>query len=136
MKKSVCNSKQKWNLDGCRCECKELDDWSSCNDGYRWNPSTCNWECNKVCKINKYLHIKHCSCEIPLFCKLVIAYEDGILNTTVTSPVDERVTCAKNNCLIYTISLVIICLLLLVTNSISWHYYYTTHCIRKKCSSS
>ena len=26
------NSKQKLNHDKCRCECKELDDWSS----YRW----------------------------------------------------------------------------------------------------
>lgn len=27
---SVCNSKQKWYQDECRCECKELDYWNYC----------------------------------------------------------------------------------------------------------
>ena len=35
----VCNSKQKWNYNECRCECKELNDWGSCEDDYTWNPS-------------------------------------------------------------------------------------------------
>ena len=46
LNESVCNSKQKWNLDECRCGCKELDDFSSCKDEYMWNSSTCDGECN------------------------------------------------------------------------------------------
>ena len=34
LSKSVCNSKQKWNHNECRYECKELEDWSSCKDDY------------------------------------------------------------------------------------------------------
>ena len=30
----LCNSKQKWIHDKCRCECKELDDWGSCKNDY------------------------------------------------------------------------------------------------------
>ena len=30
----VCNSKTKWNLDKCRRECKELDNWSSSKNDY------------------------------------------------------------------------------------------------------
>ena len=41
LNKSECNSKQKWNHNECRCECKELDDWGSCKNDYMWNPSTC-----------------------------------------------------------------------------------------------
>ena len=42
--KNACNSKQKWNHNECRCECKELDDWRSCKDDYMWNSSTCDCE--------------------------------------------------------------------------------------------
>ena len=41
-----------------RCECTELDDWSSCNDGYMWIPSTCACERDKACKTGEYLDIK------------------------------------------------------------------------------
>ena len=30
LNESACNSKQKWNHNECRCECKELDDWGFC----------------------------------------------------------------------------------------------------------
>ena len=30
---SVCNSKQRWNEDKCRCECKELIDNGMCDKG-------------------------------------------------------------------------------------------------------
>ena len=31
---SVCNNKQRWNEDKCRCECKELINKSSCDKGF------------------------------------------------------------------------------------------------------
>ena len=39
---SVCNSKQIWNSDTCRCDCNE--DFAgiiNCTKVYMWNPSTC-----------------------------------------------------------------------------------------------
>ena len=30
---SVCNNKQRWNKDKCRCECKELIDQGVCDKG-------------------------------------------------------------------------------------------------------
>ena len=38
---SVCNNKQRWNKDKCRCECKELIDKGICDKGFIWNPSIC-----------------------------------------------------------------------------------------------
>ena len=32
--KIICNSKQRWNEDKCRCECKELIDRGVCDKGY------------------------------------------------------------------------------------------------------
>ena len=36
---SICNNKQRWNDDKCRCECKELIDKGLCDKGFIWNPS-------------------------------------------------------------------------------------------------
>ena len=40
---SVCNDKQCWKNDKCRCECKELINKGKCDDGFIWNPSICEW---------------------------------------------------------------------------------------------
>ena len=44
---SVCDNKQIWNSDTCRCDCNE--DFASiinCTKGYIWNPSTCECQCD------------------------------------------------------------------------------------------
>ena len=33
----VCNNKQRWNKNKCRCECKELIDKGVCDEGFIWN---------------------------------------------------------------------------------------------------
>ena len=40
---SVCNNKQRWNTDKCRCECKELIDRGICCKIFIWNPSDCEY---------------------------------------------------------------------------------------------
>ena len=121
------NSKQKWNHNEFRCECKKLDDWGPCKNHYMWNPSTSDCKCNKACKIDEYLDIKNCSCESLLIGKLILECEDEILNTTEILLNDEKVACSKINCLIHTISFVIICLLLLVVIFVSCYFYYTKY---------
>ena len=49
---SVCNNKQRWNDDKCRCECKELIDKGVCDKGYAWNPSNCEFEGDKACDVS------------------------------------------------------------------------------------
>ena len=81
---------------------------------YVCNPSTCGYDCDKACKISEYLDIKNWSCKKHVLDKLVLACEYDILNTTkVTSVVYKEVTYEKNNCIIRTILLVILCFLLL-----------------------
>ena len=58
----ICNSKQRWNEDKCRCECKELIDKGVCSKGFIWNPSNCECECDKSCDIGEYLDNKYCKC--------------------------------------------------------------------------
>ena len=68
---SVCNNKQRWNDDKCRCERKELIDKDVCNEVFIWNPSNCECECYKSCDFSEYLDFKNCKCKKRLVNKLV-----------------------------------------------------------------
>ena len=57
---SVCNSKQIWNSDNCKCDCNEdFAGIMNCNKGYMWNPSTCECQCDTWCKPGQYLDHKN-----------------------------------------------------------------------------
>ena len=68
---SVCNNKQCWNDDKCRCECKELIDKSVLDKGSIWYPSTCEYECDKPCDVDGYFDYEKCKCRKKLVDKLV-----------------------------------------------------------------
>ena len=68
---SVCNSRERWNEDKCRCECKELVDKRICDKEFISNPSNCECECNKPCGIGEYLDYKNCVCRNSVVDKLV-----------------------------------------------------------------
>ena len=56
----VCNNKQIWNSDTCRCDCNE--DFASiinCTKGYMWNPILAN--VNVI--LGQYLDHKNCVCK-------------------------------------------------------------------------
>ena len=59
---SVCNNKERWNGDKCRCKRKELIDKGVCNKGFIWNTSNCECECDKSCDVGEYLDYKNCKC--------------------------------------------------------------------------
>ena len=86
---SVCNSKQIWNSDTCRCDCNE--DFASiinCAKGYTWNPSTCECQCDMCCKPRQYLDHKNCICKIKLI---------GRVTETCTSIINETMMNNDNN---------------------------------------
>ena len=69
---SVCNDKNRWNKDKCRCECRvKSSDKERCDKGFTWNPSNCNCECDKSCKVEDYLDFKNCKCRRKIFGELV-----------------------------------------------------------------
>ena len=105
----------------------KLDDWGYCKNDYMWNPSTCYCECNKACKIDEHLDFKNCSCEKHLIAKFLLEFVHEILDTTESLLNDKKIACEKSNCLIHTISLVIIFLLLIVVIYVSCYFYYTKY---------
>ena len=71
----ICNNKQRWNKDKCRCECKELID---SDKGYAWNPSNCGCECDESCDIGEYLDYENCKCIKWLVDKLIDECDENI----------------------------------------------------------
>ena len=58
---AICDYRQEWNENKCRCECKEdLVSKLACDKGYMWNPSTCSCECDRYCETVQYLDCKNC----------------------------------------------------------------------------
>ena len=86
---SVCNSKQSWNSDTCRCDCNE--DFAgiiNCTKEYTWNPSTCECQCDMRCKPGQYLDHKNCVCKNKLIGRVI---------EECTSIIDETMINNKDN---------------------------------------
>ena len=86
---SVCNSKQIWNSDICRCDCNE--DFAgiiNCAKGYMWNPSNCTCECEMWCKPGQYLDRKNCVCKNKLVGR-VIEECTNVINETMINNKDN-----------------------------------------------
>ena len=86
---SVCNSKQIWNSDTCKCDCNEdFAGIMTCNKGYMWNRSTCECQCDMWCKSDQYLDHKNCICKNKLVGR-IIAECTSIINETMINNKDN-----------------------------------------------
>ena len=86
---SVCNNKQIWNSDTCRCDCNE--DFAgiiNCTKGYTWNPTTCECQCDMWCKAGQYLGHKICICKNKLIGR-VIEECTSVINETMINNKDN-----------------------------------------------
>ena len=81
----VCNSKQQWNKDKCRCECKELIDKGVWGKGFTWNPSNSECECDKSCDVGEYLDYSNCKCRKKLADSLIEECAEIINETKITN---------------------------------------------------
>ena len=86
LKSSVCNSKQIWNSDTCRCGCNE--DFAgiiSCDKGYTWNPTTCECQCDMWFKSGQYLDHKYYVCKNKLFGRVIEEFSSVINETMINN---------------------------------------------------
>ena len=80
---SVCNNKQIWNSNTCRCDCNEdFAGMINCAKGYTWNPSTCECQYDTWCKPGQYLDHKNCVCKNKLIGR-VIEECTSVINETM-----------------------------------------------------
>ena len=96
---SVCNIRQIWSEDKCRCERKELVDKGICDKGFIWNPSNCECKYDKSCGVGEYLNYKNCVCRNSIVDRLVeectnVIDENKIYNETLYKiPSDDCTSC-------------------------------------------
>ena len=128
--KSVCNNKQRWNEDKCRCECKELIDKGLCGKGFIWNPSNCECECDKSRDIGEYLDYENCECRKKLIDKLDEECTKNIEKTRIiekTTAKDEN----KHKCSSCTVYIVLFSILFTINIEIGIYFVYFRWCLKK-----
>ena len=123
---AVCNTKQMWNYDKCRYECREdLVNKMVFDKGFSWNPSNCECECDKSCGIGEYLDYKSCVCKKTVVDKLVeectsVINENKIYNETLNVTPSNDCT----YCTVYVVLFVVFLLLRLIISSVFVYFYW------------
>ena len=102
---NVCNNKQRWNNDKCRCEWKELIDSGVCDKGFICYPSNCGWECDKSCGVGEYWDYENCRCRKKLVAPLIEECTETVEEVKLA-----KITLAENensykcsSCTVYTV---------------------------------
>ena len=123
---SVCNNKQIWNSNTCKCYWNE--DFAgiiNCTKGYMWNPSTCECQCDTWCKQGQYLDHKNCVCKNKLICR-VIEECTSVINETM---INNKDNITNNNTYLI---LFIMFLIGFIVFLIGFIYYYRNNANKRK----
>ena len=118
---SVCNNKQIWNGDTCRCDCNE--DFAGvvgCDKGYVWNSSTCECQCDKWCKQGQYLDYKNCICNNKLIGRIIEEWT-SVINETMINNNKDNIT---NNTYLILFIMILIGFIVFLIGFTYYHYYY------------
>ena len=112
---SVCNNKQGWNNEKCRCECKELIYKRMCDKRFIWNPSNCEHERDKSCDVGKYIDYENCKCIKGYVDKLVEKCTENLeeaklAEITLAGEENEH----KNKCSSYALYIVLFSIILTI----------------------
>ena len=117
---SVCNNKQRWNDDKCRCEGKELIDKGVCDKGFIWDPGNCECECDKLCDVGEYLDYENCKCSERLVDKLLEQCTKTVEEVKITETKNEN-THKCNSC---TLCIVLFSILFTINVGIGTYFVY------------
>ena len=118
LNKIICNIKQRWNKDKCRCECKELIDKGVCDKGFIFNPSNCECECDKSYGIGEYLDYSNCKCRKKLGDPLIEECTENIDIVTI----DNENKCSFS--IVYILCIVLFSIILAICIGIGIYFFY------------
>ena len=130
---AICNDKQEWDKNTCKCECKEdLVSKLECDKGYMWKPSNCTCECDKYCEIGQYLDYKNCVCRKQIIDDLIeqctSIVDIDIKNNTLSKKSDEL---SSNIYFVLFIVLLVVFILFLVVFIYYWRKDNTKNISKK-----
>ena len=116
----ICNSKQRWNEDKCRCACKKLVNKSACDKGFIFNPSNCECECNKSCDICEYLEYLNCKCKKKLFDELIKECTENADMVNINNENENKYSFR----IMYIVYIVLFSIILAISIGISIYFVY------------
>ena len=122
LSKDICNSRQVFNEDKCRCDCRQdLISKLTCDKGFLWNPSSCYYECDRSCRIEQYLDYTNSmgKNKLPIINNLVeecINIVDG--ETFYEKTLDDSPSCASH------VGLLVSFLVTTVSSGIFIYFYW------------
>ena len=127
LNKIICNNKQRWNKDQCRCECKGLIDKGVSAKGFIFNPSNCRCECDKSCNTSQYLDYSDCKCKKKMINviveKCIEFHHDKTKLVNITDNKTKIVNkTVENSCKVYIIS-TIVAIVVSTVFTINFVYY-------------
>ena len=119
----VCNNKQRWNEDKCRCECKELIDKGVSDKRFIWNPSNCECECDGSGDVGEYLDYENCKCRKKLVDKLIEECTENVEEVKIA-----KITLAedqnKHKCTSFTLCIVLFSVIFTVAVGTGGYFLY------------
>ena len=118
---SVCNNKQCWNNDKCRCESKQLIDKGMCDKGFICNPSNCECKYDKSYDVREYLDYENFKFRKRFVDKLV---EECSENIDENKLISVTLNDYKNVCESFTIYMILIVIFFIISISISCAFIY------------
>ena len=124
----ICNSKQRWNEDKCRCECKKLIDEGVCD----LDPSNCESECDKSSNIGEYLDYSSCKCRKKLIDPLVEECTENINETSLVKKTLDKSEDRCNSYVVYRALFWTFFIFFLISIGISIYFVYCNYVIRNK----
>ena len=132
---AICNDRQEWNENKCRCECKEdlvRVSKLACDKGYMWNPSTCSCQCDRYCETGQYLDYKNCVCRKKIIDDLIeqctSIVDMDIKNNTFSKKSNEA---SSNIYFVLFIVFLVLFILFLVVFIYYWHKDNTKNISKK-----
>ena len=132
---SVCNNKQRWNEDKCKCECREkLIDKRRCDKRFIWNPSDCSCQCDKSCNVGEYLDYKNCRCRKIILGELVEEYTENVYENAMIY--NETLNDHKKVCSSCTLHIVLFVIFLVTSTIISSVFVYFHWFLKKNITSA
>ena len=120
---SVCNNKQCWKNDKCRCECKEFIGKGMCYEGFIWNPNNCECECDKSCNVGEYLDYANCKCRKRLIDKLVQESSENIDRNEMIVLCLSDYTNVCGSCTIYIVLLPVFFIISIIISSVFIYFH-------------
>ena len=119
----ICNNKQKWSKDRCRCECKKIFH-KKCDNDFIWNPSSCK------CKYKRKAALLAEECENEVINNKTLPVKEHNKTVSIKEP-DKCLNTSLDPCKPYVASSILFLLVSVIITGAFIYFYVNSQSKRK-----